>query len=496
MAVRKMSWATCLIVVCLFGALLLFTKADCLVLIPVTPSLAQEITPEEDAFIAPATAADRLSVTSIYTRFLPSVLNGYEPPFASVFGVQLGGPITEADIALSLLEGSRNHWARWYLSWSRIEPTNSLPADYLWGSYDLWLRNAYESNLELIVTVAGNPDWAAEYSNGPIYADKLAEFVEFVSALVERYDGDGYQDAPGSPEVRYWEFYNEPDAGIELNAEFGASYWGPFGDQYARMLCAVYPAMKAASPEAQIVLGGIAYDHFIDGQGNGAFVREFLGDVLAAGGGACFDVMNFHYYPPFEENWIAYGPGVSGKANYLRQNYNVGGKPMMVTEAGWHSETYSIYPSSPQIQARYVIQLFTQARYSNIEALTWWTWIDPGGGYGPNGLLTQTLSPKLAYYAFKDAARRLGTATPQAKLYPGDSKLEVYRFTSARQQALYIYWSRDGFNHTISLPLAKGQVVNMYGDVLYVVTDAADGRTDGWITVSAGADPLYVEAVP
>ena len=35
------------------------------------------------------------------------------------------------------------------------------------------------------------------------------------------------------------------------------------------------------------------------------YVRSFLPDVLAAGGGAYFDVLNFHVYPAFAPNWVA-----------------------------------------------------------------------------------------------------------------------------------------------------------------------------------------------
>ena len=47
-------------------------------------------------------------------------------------------------------------------------------------------------------------------------------------------------DAPGSPIVAYWEFYNEPD-----NRDF----WGHAADEYAELLAAVYPVVKAANPE-------------------------------------------------------------------------------------------------------------------------------------------------------------------------------------------------------------------------------------------------------
>jgi hypothetical protein len=491
----KTRWATSIVVMVLFSVTMLAALIVHRAPNSVRASQAQGVLFENLAARGTSAVDEHPASASSQILYLPTVYRDRESRFPSPFGVQLYGSITESKNALSSLGASRATWVRWPISWSSIEPTQSTPAQYRW-SIDASIRAAYESDLELIVTISDNPAWASTYRNGPIDKVDLQRFVQFVVALVERYDGDGVADAPGSPKVKYWEFYNEPDAGVELNASFGASYWGPYGADYARMLCAVYPAIKAANPEAQIVFGGIAYDHFLDGEGRGAFVREFLGDVLKAGGGECFDIMNFHYYPPFEPNWLSYGPGLAGKAAHLRQTYDLGEKPMMVTEAGWHSHDYSVYPSSPQMQAGYVVKLFTQAMYSDIQALTWWTWIDPGGGYGPNGLLTQQFIPKPAYTVFRDAARRLGTATPSERLYLSNRNIEVYRFTSASGQPLFVLWSRDDQSHMITLPLAKGQIVDMYGNRRQVVTDGADGRYDGRITVSAGIDPLYVEAIP
>jgi len=438
---------------------------------------------------------DHLASDGDYDIYLPLVFaNHHEPPAPTPFGAQLYGSITEERVALQLMRKGQVYWARWPVGWSSVEPVNTTPDNYRWVA-DTSILNAYNNGSELIVTIVSNPEWAATYANGQIDLVDLSEFAQFMAAMAERYDGDGFSDAPGSPVVNYFEMYNEPDAGLELAAASGHSYWGPFGDQYAAMLCAIYPAMKDANPDVQVALGGIAYDAFLDSQGNGAFVREFLGDVLAAGGGECFDVMNFHYYPPFEGVWSPYGPGLSGKANYLRQNYDLTGKPMIVTEAGWHSEDYSVYPSTPTLQARYVIELFTQAMNSDLMALTWWTWRDPGGGYGPNGLLTVDLEPKLAYYAFKDAVVRIGRASFEAMVDVGSPAVKAYRFRSPASVPLYVLWSDDGASHLVSIPLSRARIVNMYGVVQYSLSDADDGRTDGKISVWVGADPIYVESI-
>ena len=284
------------------------------------------------------------------TVFLPIVFSNYEPPVPTIFGVQMYGNLTAPSAGLTHTYDARVWWVRWPMAWSAIEPTDTIPENYNFAYYDANILAAHQAGLHLIVTILSNPGWAATYANGPIDKVDIGEFAEFMGTVAERYDGDGWEDAPGSPVVDYWEFYNEPDAGDRLRAEYGASYWGHFGAEYARMLCAVYPVIKAANPRAQVALGGLAYDAFED-QGGG-FVREFLDDVLKAGGGNCFDLMNFHYYPPFAPNWASYGPGLSGKANYLKDKlaqYGFATKPIICTEAGWHSDNYAQFPSTPEI---------------------------------------------------------------------------------------------------------------------------------------------------
>ena len=221
------------------------------------------------------------------------------------------------------------------------------------------------------------------------------------------------------------------------------------------MLCAVYPAAKAASPNAKIVLGGLAYDWFQED--GGPFVRAFLDDVLAAGGGHCLDALAFHYYPPFESAWAPYGPGLSGKANYLRSkldSYGHNGLPLLVTEAGYHSNDDPSWPSTPEIQSGYVIKLFTQAIASNIPVMIWFSWTDLANYWAASGLLEVDRQPKLSYGAFTAARRKLGAASFQRRLSDdetGSSQVEAYRFQGS-SFPLYVVWANGADARTVRVP--------------------------------------------
>ena len=79
-------------------------------------------------------------------------------------------------------------------------------------------------------------------------------------------------------------------------------------------------AIKDANPNAQVLLGGLAYDWFTDDPENpGPFVRSFLDDVLKNDGGQYFDIMNIHAYPAFAKEWTdTGGPGLREKVEFVR----------------------------------------------------------------------------------------------------------------------------------------------------------------------------------
>ncbi len=415
------------------------------------------------------------------------------------FGLQMERPldVPQAMIATAVESGAR--WMRWPVSWRAVEPANVEPARYNYASLDSSILSVTGEGIRLVVTIGGNPAWASRFPNGLISPTMLPEFVQFTAALAERYDGDGFADAPGHPVVDDWEFYNEPDGANAGGALFGGQpYWGPFGQQYAEMLCAVRPAMQAANPWARVWLGGLAYDWWLD-QGGG-FSRTFIDDVLRAGGGRCMDVYNFHYYPAYT-GWDQYGSGLIGKANYLRAKFDAAGfaaMPAAVTEAGWASGNFGGYESTPEIQASYAVRFLVQSMAIKLEAVMWWAFQEPQPieTYGPHGLLDSSLQPKPAYFAYREAARRLGSAQFDHRLSqeegaPADA--EVYQFRTPA--TLYVMWT-TGADRQVSLPGTTVEVRDMLGGNAVRVYDGDDGSADGRVSVAANWYPRYVEVVP
>jgi hypothetical protein len=452
---------------------------------------------------ATPTPTSTVTPTPTPTR-TPTATSTGTPVPPTIFGLQLYGNLDTASAGLPQAQAAHAYWGRWPIVWSDIEQTQTTPPTYHWGPYDASIASALASGIHIVGTIEGNPTWAATYKGGPIDKVDISVFVNFVTALVERYDGDGVADAPGSPVVRYWEFYNEPDNGSAANAEEWAGMWGNNGAAYAQMLCAVYPAIKAASPDAKVVFGGIAYDWWDDMTYGtpplpGPFVHAFLDNVFAAGGGSCFDVMNFHYYPYWEPNWVPYGVGLTGKAAFLRtklQQAGVTGKPLICTECGWYS---SGTPSSEEMQSIDVVRLYNHALAANLDISIWYAWKDPPDSAW--GLVTWDLQPKPSYGVYQVAADKLGHVTFQGFLQPSSTgwvPWEGYQYLSHKTgKVLYVligdFPTWPSFPASVGLPISQGKVTDMYGNVLGIINDGDDGSVDGQIHVSFGMDPIYVE---
>lgn len=451
-----------------------------------------------------------VSANDIASIHLPLIYRNHDSSLSPIFGVQIYNSTDPNHIYYDSMIGTNASWVRTPIAWTSAEPVNVPPEDYNWDAIDSRLIAARSDSggLNFIVTMEGAPFWAAPANDGPIYPAALDDFAEFIGALVERFDGDGIDDAPGSPVVNYWEFYNEPDNNSDLASPFFSEpmRWGNHGEEYANMLAIIYPVVKAANPKAQVVLGGLALDWF-ESEG-GPFVASFLSNVLAAGGGNYFDVMNFHSYPAFHYRWTDdLGPGLLGKAAYVREvlaDYGLE-KPLIITEAGWMSNDRpgASIPGSPEIQSRYVVELFTESMAADMKVMIWWMLFDPSFPYPfMNGLVTEQpdVEPKLSYYVYQNVVAELGTAHFVRALSAeemGHPLMEAYMFFDrVFSRDLYVLWLNP-VSTTETTPWQLDTPVATVRDSLtgvgVVIQDGDDGSVDGKITVYVGANPLFVE---
>ncbi len=413
------------------------------------------------------------------------------------------------------LKATGAQWASVFIVWSDIE---GMPGVYNWTQTDALLDSISDNGFKTIVTIIGNPDWAADTICGPIHEEQLPRFSNFLTAITRRYSAPPYN-------IKHWALYNEPDNsnanGYFVNWLGGC--WGGHhanalpdagGAAYAHMLSYAYPAIKAGDPEANVLLGGLAYDYFSGIDEGGIFDPQFLDDILAAGGGDYFDIINFHYYKAFDWRWQSetngipnpYHRGISSKGWYLQnevQRQTGKSKPVLCTEVGDGSREPSGEDRS-EFQARYLVQTLIRGYYGGISPTIWFDGVDemwlPGGNTMTSmGLLNDDLSPKIAYLAYQTLTRELAGAHFVRTREDLGLRFEGYEFEVQGRSKL-VLWDSESGQHTISLAISKPggtlRVVEKTGQDLKIVDGSGldkDGLKNGYVEVIVSRSPRYYE---
>jgi len=416
-------------------------------------------------------------------------------------------------------------WARVRIEWEMIEPDPPEPGeppDYVWGPYhDVKLRLVAEAGVRLIGTIVDAPSWAASVPCAPIYADRLDEFAQFLTDLVNRYKGPPYN-------IKHWELINEPDYTKSNGHTGGLGCWGYDGDKYAQMLAVAYPAIKAADPGATVLMGGVAHDWLTEV--GGPFYRYFPDNVMASGGGAYVDVINFHYFPDFHAEWErwdpsspdrrygwlpaptcgdiydgagtkyeAWGVDLVAKTTHFRNRMSACfgvNKPVWITELAEHG--YPGDSSSLANQARYVIKGYTRGLAAGARNITWYSLDRPP--YDPyyQSLLYDDFSPKPAFVAYQTLVAELtgyGYSHDRNTCQWVNCAVEAYVFESSSLQKKTVAWGSG----TLVFALADQlRVVNRQGSVTTVVDGGegdVDGAQNGSVELQLSVEPVFVKVV-
>ena len=440
------------------------------------------------------------------TVHLPFLARDFDRYYVYPYGVTTYDGAGPAQ-GLVEMEAAGSRWVTTVLYWAAIEPNPPVGSvhTYHWAQYDAMISGTHAVDTDLFVLVTGNPTWAAPLQGGPV--TNTANLVSFVAAAAERYDGDGFQDAPGSPVISTFSFYGEPDNyQPNRSATQGKGVWGNNPNGYASMLVQVANAIHAANPNARVTNGGLAYDAFFEETPPGSlpypFVRSFLPKVLQAlntypgGVPAYLDAVSFHYYPISVNRW----PTLKEKAQEIRGLMNANGAsalPMVVPEMGFWSDPGT--GSNETRQAQMLVQLYVRGFAVGIRQMSWFSVFDHGGSTETHGLFRNQslLQPKPAYTAYSVLTTELPWISYQG-LYTATG-VEGYNFRTLDGAALTVLWSISG-TRSAAFTQACARRVELLGGVTLVQDGGAgdsDGANNGKVTLSLTANqPVYVGACP
>ncbi|MBN1535638.1 MAG: hypothetical protein JW908_02815 [Anaerolineales bacterium] len=429
-----------------------------------------------------------------YYAFMPVIMN--KSPLQTVFGVTMKK--FNAESGVNQIAEAGISWAREDFIWESIEPTEG---ERNWDTtLEQELITAATLNIKPIMVIGGTPDWAlkAGFPCGAVAQDKFPALGEFVYDLVKRYSAPPYY-------IRYWELWNEPDAAGILGCWGDTSdpnYYG--GEYYGQMLQFIYPYIKAADPQAQVLVGGLLLDcdPVNPPYGMDCTSSNFIKGILESGAGNSFDGVSFHAYDYFSGlgtynfvNWNSSssetGPSAIAKGRYLKSalnQYGFGSKYLMSTEtAVFYGPNVPTPPCAPDAPAEvevtkvyHLIHSFASAIAEGYKTNIWYSAI----GVRCSGLLNTDLSTKPAYEAYKFAYSKLGDAafTQQITL---DAQVMGYEYRLSNRK-LWVLWSKDGADHAVTLPKMP-LVVNKVG------SDGMAVQETNTTSLTVGINPYFIE---
>jgi hypothetical protein len=472
------------------GLLLFLASCNYPALAPAQPgratlplALTVDATNAEGMPIATLTATANVDAPEPTATIIPE-------PAGPMHGVFIKDFVPVAEDAL--LQQERVEWSRFdKFHWDVIEPTNLAASEYDWSLVDeADLLVANDSGVEVIATILFTPEWAQKYPGiacGPIAEGALAEFADFMQALVSRYSQPPYN-------VKYWELGNEPDVaynGVPPRIGFGCwgepedNYFG--GAYYAEMLRVVYPRIKAADPEAQVLIGGLLLDcdpvnppetQPGSGEVKNCTPSRFLDGILNNGGGDYFDGISFHAYDYYAATpgkysninwhgaWDTTGPILIPKTRFIRSvlsAYGHGGKYLINTEVALicgrdGSEDYCRAEEFELTKAYYLAQAFAAARAEGLRANIWYSL----NGWRGSQLVDENQQPNLAYQAYGFSAELLDDAAYAGEIsaYPS---VRGYQFVTDEAR-IWLLSALDDGTHAVHLDEQPSAIYDVLGN--------------------------------
>lgn len=308
------------------------------------------------------------------------------------------------------LQALGTHWVRLFVSWPDIEPSQ--------GDYSTFWMNYYEQTFrelpagtKVLLDVVDSPSWETGSSDLSTPPSNPQEYAAMVGMLARHF----------GTKVSAYEIWNEEDA---------SAWWAPGPDAaaYVALLKATYPAIKAADPDATVVLGGLTGNDY-----------EFLEQVYEAGGKGYFDAVGVHTdtacnkLSPYEFVRGANERMVPDSFMAYREVHDVmvangDEKPIWMTELSWRT-TEATCPEgawagqtaegvSEATQAKFLSQAYhclAQAPY--VKVALWFPLTDEGSVY--SGLVRANGTRKPSFEAMQAYAREGDTLKEECGVLTG-----------------------------------------------------------------------------
>jgi len=339
--------------------------------------------------------------------------------------------------------------------WDIVEPEKER---FNWYYNDSLYLKTSKDGINMVITILNPSRWDRAERDGRRPSHRLPRNIDayknFLKKVVERYNGDGIDDAPGSPVIKYWQIQNEPDI-----------FWRDTPEDFARFLKISYQVIKEYNKNAKVVLAGVGMPSGV--QKFYIPMLKHLNKIKDGKGDRYFDIFDLH--------WIEGGTGgykttkglMDERTNFrelikhIRESldlYGYNNVPIWITEMA----SYDGKPRNRRInfpfesERDYASELFKRYIYPlslGVEKIFWvslieWQNFDGEGvnGYFDSvGLINNPRNDgsshkKIAYYTYKLMVEKLnGTYWNKMKTLELGKDIFAYRLIK-NSNIMYVIW--------------------------------------------------------
>ncbi len=417
------------------------------------------------------------------------------------------------------------------VAWGAIEPEPPTDGEhrYRWKKLDELIHEYQANGFEVqLILKAANP-WACEgYESDAREAFRRSyppkdghwdDYFDFVHNLVERYDGDGYKDAPRllAP-IRYYEIESEAQNEV---------FWAGTFDDYRKLLKTAYKAAKQADSSTKIILSGINFGRFIEKCRSESdidrlsrslppkFKRAYDFIVQSLALGDFYDIVDIHFNRGYESiplavNWI--------KTQLAKYGYD---KPIWagdVCSVPWVTDRAHrrilqaiINPNHPKHddalkwlraeQARLSIKKLVVCASCGIEVF----FLETLRNFSPNayshaaresfflaGLIGEDKKPRPAFYAYKQAIKKLdGFVKVESQV---DGEIYITKFYFTDKPPVWVVWSEnDKVKVSIDVEADSVRIEKVITELPPKPEIETRQVIDGKVTLEIDETPIFVE---
>ncbi len=221
------------------------------------------------------------------------------------------------------------------------------------------------------------------------------DYRRFITALVERYDGDGIKDMLDLRyPIKYWEFASTPEV---QDREHGELYFTGDGVDYANFLTTTYDIIKAADPDAKVLHASV-----FDTDSRSTF----------------FWMHTYNAQPKFDIAAVQCTQSCDDEMRNIVTKYS--GKPVWVTDAS--------YLGDDETQAKDLFKGYINALGKGAQKIFYDKWRITGGGKTELAALNTQTDKRKSYFALKTIIDKVGVFTSVEKITGG------YKFQRANDK--------------------------------------------------------------